>query len=168
VIDATPEIHSTREFAKRHGGTAWLCYFNENQKGSAKWDPEQHIVQVNRTEALDAAKRGIRDGEVVLPRRVPLLETLAEHLASDAKKLIEDGETGTKSYRYIRGGTNHYSLAFTYDWLACERERRTCGADCFTEVIDEDDDSMRPIMWPLVRLHRSEGFDSPPRWNMDY
>ena len=78
-------------------------------------------TEAHRTEALDAAKKGIRDGEVALPRRVPLLETFAEHLASDAKKLIEDEETGAKSYRYIRTGTNHYSLAFTYDWLASEQ-----------------------------------------------
>jgi hypothetical protein len=166
VIDAMPEIHATREFAKRHGGRVWLCYFNENQKGSAKWDHQQHIVQVNRTEALDAAKRGIRDEEVVLPRRVPLLETFAEHLACDAKKLIEDEETGAKSYRYVRTGTNHYSLAFTYDWMASEQERRSWG-DWFINVIDDDDDSMRPIMYPLIRMHRNEGLDWPPRWDPD-
>jgi hypothetical protein len=55
VIDALPEIHATRAFAERHRGQVWLNYFNENQKGSYKWDQEQHIVQVNRTEALDAA-----------------------------------------------------------------------------------------------------------------
>ena len=60
---------------------------------------------------LDAAKKGIRDAEVVLPRRIPLLEKFAEHLASDAKQLIEDEETGAKSYRYVRTGVNHYSLA---------------------------------------------------------
>ena len=166
VIDAMPEIHSTREFAKRHGGRVYLNYFNEHQKGSVKWDYEQHIVQVNRTEALDAAKKGIRDGEVVLPRRVPLVETFAEHLASDAKKLIEDEETGAKSYRYIRTGTNHYSLAFTYDWLASEQERRSSG-DCFINVFDEDDDSMRPIMWPYIRAMRNEGVEWPPRWDRD-
>jgi hypothetical protein len=167
VIDAMPEIHSTREFAKRHGGRVWMCYFSESQKGKAKWESEQDIVQVNRTEALDSAKKGIRDGEVVLPRRVPLLETFAEHLASDAKKLIEDEETGAKSYRYVRTGTNHYSLAFTYDWLASEQERRTCG-DCFPHLLDDDDDSpFRPIMYPLIRAHRNEGFEWPPRWDRD-
>jgi hypothetical protein len=127
VIDAMPEIHATRAFAERHRGKVWLNYFNENQKGSFKWDKETHIVQVNRTEALDAAKKGIRDSAVVLPRRVPLVEEFAEHLASDAKKLIEDEETGAKSYKYIRTGTNHYSFAFTYDWIASERERRSGG-----------------------------------------
>jgi hypothetical protein len=34
--------------------------------------------------------------------------------------LDEDEETGIKKYRYIRTGTNHYSLAFTYAWLATQ------------------------------------------------
>jgi len=119
---------------------------------------EQHIVQVNRTEALDAAKKAIRDGEVVLPRRVPLLEEFAEHLASDAKKLIEDEETGAKSYRYIKTGTNHFSLAFTYDWIASERERRSSGFLAFTFG--------ETIMGPGLKRHAlNEGFDWPPRWD---
>ncbi len=164
VIDALPEIHATRAFAERHRGQVWLNYFNEGQKGSYKWDHEQHIVQVNRTEALDAAKKAIRDGEVILPRRVPLLETFAEHLSSDAKKLIEDEETGAKSYRYIRTGTNHFSLAFTYDWIASEDERGWTD-DCFISVGDDDEDeSMRPIMWPAIRMMRNEGSEWPTRW----
>ena len=154
VIDAMPEIHATRQFAQRHGGHVWLCYFNENQKGSAKWDSDQDIVQVNRTEALDSAKKGIRDGEVILPRRMPVVQEFAEHLASDAKQLIEDEATGAKSYRYVRTGTNDYSLAFTYDWLASENERRYRG-DGFI-LFDDDDDSMRPIMWTLRKAMENE------------
>jgi len=165
VIDALPEIHATRAFAERHRGRVWLNYFQETQKGSAKWDQEQHIVQVNRTEALDAAKKGIRDGAVILPRRVPLLETFAEHLASDAKKLIEDEETGAKSYRYIRTGTNHYSLAFTYDWIASERERRQSSAWVHKELRPED----RPIMYDLIQGLRHEGGGEwPPRWDTKF
>ena len=165
VIDALPEIHATRAFAERHRGHVWLNYFNESQKGSYRWDEEQHIVQVNRTEALDAAKKGIRDGEVILPRRSPLLETFAEHLSSDAKKLIEDQETGSKTYKYIRTGTNHYSFAFTYDWIASERERRA-GSGGFVSVGDED--CWRPIMWPVLQHRRNEGFEWPIRWKKEF
>ncbi len=163
VIDALPEIHATRAFAQRHGGRVYLNYFNEHQKGSAKWDWEQHIVQVNRTEALDSGKKGIRDAEVVLPRRIPIVDTFAQHLASDAKQLIEDEETGAKSYRYIRTGTNHFSLAFTYDWLASENERRSCAADCFT-IIDDEDDSVPPID-SLLRAMRNEYGEWPIGWD---
>jgi hypothetical protein len=156
VIDAMPEIHATREFAQRHSGRVWLCYFSESQKGSVKWDREQHIVQANRTEALDSAKKGIRDAAVVLPRRIPLLEEFAVHLASDAKQLIENEETGAKSYRYIRTGVNHYSFAFTYDWLASEDERRVYSGLGIVAIGET-------IMGGLIRAHRAEGFDWPPR-----
>lgn len=157
VIDALPEIHATRDFSNRHRGSVFLNYFNESQRGSTKWDREQHIVQINRTEALDAAKKGIRDEQVVLPRRGRLLEEFADHLASDAKKLIEDEETGAKSYRYLRIGTNHFSLAFTYDWLALEQERRGSGGLCFAFG--------GTIMGSSLAAHaRAEGVEWPLRF----
>ncbi len=73
---------------------------------------------VNRTEALDASRTAIREKRVVLPRRQPLLETFAQHMTCDAKVLDEDEETGIKKYRYIKTGTNHFSLAFTAAGMA--------------------------------------------------
>jgi hypothetical protein len=163
VIDALPEIHATRAFADRHRGQVWLNYFNESQRGSYKWDKDQHIVQVNRTEALDAAKKGIRDGHVILPRRGRLVEEFADHLASDAKKLIEDEATGAQTYRYLRTGTNHYSLAFTYDWIASERERKSSPWDTFIGPIGEETMSGR-----LIRSMRHEGLEWPIRWDREY
>ena len=42
------------------------------------------------------------------------METFARQLAADAKVLDEDEATGAKKFRYIKTGTNHFSLAFTY------------------------------------------------------
>lgn len=116
VIDGLPETHATRAFAQRHGGV-YLNFFNENQRGSPKWDPENRMVSVNRTEALDASRMAIRDRKVVLPRRLPIVEEFAQHMAADAKLLDEDEETGARKYRYIRTSADHFSLAFTYAWL---------------------------------------------------
>jgi hypothetical protein len=157
VIDAMPEIHATRAFAERHRGHVWLNYFIESQKGAYNWNEEEHIVRVNRTEALDASKKAIRDGAVALPRRVPLLDEFAEHLASDAKKMIEDEETGAKTYKYIKTGTNHFSLAFCYDWIASERERRGVGI-----CIAVGETIMGPAM---KRLALGEGFEWPMRFD---
>ena len=118
VIDALPEIHATRAFARRFPGRVWLNFFNENQRGSYRWDEKDRVVRENRTEALDASQRLIREGQVILPRRLPLLEEFAAHMSSDAKRLLEDEETGSQVYRYIRTGTDHFSLAFTYDCIA--------------------------------------------------
>ena len=121
VVDGLPETHATRAFAKRQAGRVYLNFFNENQRGSAAWNPQERIVQINRTEALDASRAAIRDKLVSLPRRDRLVEQFAQHMASDAKVLDEDEETGAKRYRYIKTGTDHFSLAFTYAWLAAER-----------------------------------------------
>jgi hypothetical protein len=118
VIDGLPETHATRAFAQRHRGHVYLNFFNENQRGSTNWNRDELKVEVNRTEALDASRAAIRDKKVVLPRRVPLVEMFARHMASDAKVLDEDEETGAKKYRYVRTGEDHFSLAFTYAWMA--------------------------------------------------
>lgn len=117
VIDGLPEIHATREFARRNGSRVHMNFFNENQRGSAKWDPEAQTVQINRTEALDASRAAVREGLLVLPRQCPLVEEFARHMAADAKVLDEDEDTGAKRYRYIRTGPDHFSLAFTYAWM---------------------------------------------------
>jgi hypothetical protein len=39
-------------------------------------------------------------------------------MTHDAKVLDEDEETGIQRYRYVKLGTNHYSFAFTYAWMA--------------------------------------------------
>ncbi len=49
------------------------------------------------------------------------LEQFAHHMAADAMVLDEDEETGAKKYRYIRTGEDHFSLAFTYAWMATGR-----------------------------------------------
>jgi hypothetical protein len=118
VIDGLPETHATRAFARRHGGHVYLNFFNENQRGSARWDSKDLKVEVNRTEALDSSRAAIRDGEIALPRRLPIVEEFARHMSSDAKVLDEDPDTGAKKYRYIRTGADHYSMAFTYALMA--------------------------------------------------
>jgi hypothetical protein len=122
VIDALPETHATRDFAGRFPRRVWLNYFNENQKGGYRWDEKENVVQENRTEALDASRKAIRDGLVILPHRSALVDEFAAHLAADAKRLEEDPDTGSQVYRYLRTGTDHFSLAFTYDCIAWSGE----------------------------------------------
>jgi hypothetical protein len=121
VIDAMPEIHATRGFAAQHAGRVWLNFFLESQRGSYQWDRDQRIVRENRTEAMDASRKIIRDAKLVLPRACKVLEEFAEHVANDAKRLEEDPDSGAQVYRYKKLGTNHFSLAFTYDCIAWSR-----------------------------------------------
>jgi len=122
VIDAMPEIHATRGFSTRHRGRVWLNFFQESQRGSYQWDREQRIVRENRTEAMDASRKIIRDEKVVLPRVCKVVEEFAEHVANDAKRLEEDPDSVAQVYRYKKLGVNHFSLAFTYDCVAWSRD----------------------------------------------
>ncbi len=120
VIDGLPETHSTRDFARRHRGDVFLNFFNESQRGSARWDRSEQTVCINRTEALDASRAIVRDKKLTLPPRSPEIEEFARHMSCDAKVLDEDPDTGAQKYRYVRTGPDHYSLAFTYGLMALD------------------------------------------------
>jgi len=138
VIDGLPETHATRAFAERHRGQAFLCFFNEHQRGAPKWNDEDQIVQVNRTEALDASRTAVREKKLVLPRGSSEVEMFARHMAADAKVLDEDQTTGIKKYRYVKTGENHFSLAFTYAWLASKDLPPPFNPDSFATEPFED------------------------------
>ena len=50
------------------------------------------------------------------------MREFADHMSADVKQLKEDPDTGARSFRYVKTGTDHYSLAFTYDCIAWSRE----------------------------------------------
>jgi hypothetical protein len=118
VIDGLPETHATREFAQRHPKQVFLNFFNEAQRGSIRWDDKDLKVEVNRTEALDASREAVREKKLVIARGLPEIGEFARHMACDAKILEEDEDTGAKRYKYVRTGADHFSLAFTYAWMA--------------------------------------------------
>ena len=123
VIDGLPETHATRDFARRHRRKVYLCFFNESQRGSARWDRKDQKVEINRTEALDMSRAVIREKGAILSRGLPLLQEFARHMSCDAKRLDENPDTGEKKYRYVRTGENHFSMAFTYACMAYSKMR---------------------------------------------
>jgi hypothetical protein len=125
VIDAMPEIHATRAFALRHAGRVYLNFFAETQRGAFRWDHSERLVYENRTEALDASRKVVRDRKVVFPRAGEIMREFAEHMEADVKRLVEDPDTGEQTFKYVRTGADHYSLAFTYDCVAATRDTWT-------------------------------------------
>jgi hypothetical protein len=139
VIDGLPETHATREFVGRHRYKAFMCFFSETQRGAPHWDSDTLHVNINRTEALDMSRAVIREKQVVLPRREPIVEEFAQHMACDAKMLEEDEETGIKKYRYIKTkGVNHFSMAFTYAWLATQANTGWRGFKDYMQWFNEN------------------------------
>ncbi len=118
IIDGLPETHAARDFAHRHRGRTFLCFYNEHQRGKTRFDYRNVKVEVNRTESLDGSRAAFREKQVLLPRRCKIMEEFARHLTHDAKVLDEDEETGIKKFRYIKTGVNHFSMSFNYAWMA--------------------------------------------------
>jgi len=131
VIDALPETRKAREFALRHQGKVFMNFYNENQKGEAKWDEEQFIVQENRTESLDASHSLYEHKHNVLPPRSPEAEEFAAQCANVAKKLEENTDTGSKRFVWVKLGDDHFRHADNYACIAM-----TTYTPCMSEVFE--------------------------------
>lgn len=114
VVDGMPEIRNARAFANNHKGKVFLNFYNEHQKGHYKWDERNLMVSCNRTESLDASHRMILDQKISFPKECKIVREFAEHLHNTAKKLEEDQVTGSKRYKYVKLGPDHFRHAFNY------------------------------------------------------
>jgi hypothetical protein len=123
VIDALPETRLAREFARRHQGKVYCCFYNEHQKGSYGWNERELTVTANRTEALDASHNEINQGLITLPAENDTVRDFAIQLANVARVLQTDPETGSSRYVYIQTGPDHFRHAQSYELMARQSER---------------------------------------------
>lgn len=130
VVDGLPETRNARAFAERHRGIVYLNYYNEYQKGKYKWNDGDLTVQCNRTESLDASHQSILKGEIMLPRETDMVRDFALHCHNVAKKLEEDEESGSKHYRYVRLGSDHFRHALNYAIIARGEVADSFFGDC--------------------------------------
>ena len=124
VIDALPNTHAARAFAKRFPGRVWCSYYGAGHKGTAAWEFDKEntrIVSVNRTEALDAW----RDAYKMRKRRIPRVEDevseYVRQMTNVLRKIEEDPETGQKKAVWVRRGPDHYAHADSYAEIALKR-----------------------------------------------
>ncbi|MBL0233223.1 MAG: phage terminase large subunit family protein [Chitinophagaceae bacterium] len=118
VIDALPETRKARELMNRHKNKVWLCFYNDNQKGSYAWNEDERIVSVNRTESLDVGTQSIISSTITLPARNQWIEMFAKHCSNIAKTSEENKETGAKKYTYKKLGPDHLRHALNYCQIA--------------------------------------------------
>jgi hypothetical protein len=118
VIDALPETRLSREFAKRHNGKVFCCFYNEHQKGAYAWNEKELTVTANRTESLDASHNMISTEKVLLPKESDTVHEFARHCSNVARVLQTDPESGFSRYVYIKTGSDHYRHALNYEVMA--------------------------------------------------
>lgn len=125
VMDALPEAHAAIAFSQAPGlrGKWWLCHYDTGKHPApAKWveDEERRYLKVtaHRNATLDRVLASYREGLVELPRRDPIVEEFAKHVAALVRNEQTDDETGEVTTKYIQTGPDHWGHADGYANLA--------------------------------------------------
>jgi len=124
VIDALPNTHAARAFARRFPGRVWMNFYSATQRGGAAWSRDQEgspIVSVNRTESLDAWRDAYKLQRRRLPRGAADLAEYRRQMTNVLRKVEEDPVTGEKRARWIKRGPDHFAHADNYAEIALGR-----------------------------------------------
>ena len=125
VIDALPNTHAARAFARRFSGRVYLSYYNAGKGRAAfSFDTENTpVVSVNRTEAFDAWRDGYKQGLRRIPRVEGPVGEYVRQMTNILRAVREDPTTGAKRAVWIKRGPDHYAHADSYAELARKRSR---------------------------------------------
>jgi len=116
VVDALPEERSARKLQQQLPGLVYLAYYRD-LKVPLRFNEPQQTVDVNRTEAMDAALGRIRTSTHVLPLDLP--EEWRAQVKAPVRVLKEDPRTGNPKARYMEGSlADHYAHAAVYSEVA--------------------------------------------------
>jgi hypothetical protein len=123
VMDGLPEPDKTKKFAKLNPARAWACFYSARPQVPLRWDELNGIITVYQTEAMDASHAMLQAGRVVLPQRGAEAMEFAKHCTNVARKKVEDEETGTIKYEWVKVGEriDHYRKAFNFMTMALEK-----------------------------------------------
>ncbi len=122
VIDALPEKRKATELRNRNKSKVHINYYNDNQKGSYKWNDADGIVQEDRTESLDGSHALITKKKLIINKMInPAdLEVFAEH-CSNMARIKETADDGSQRYIWVRTGADHFRHALNYACIASSR-----------------------------------------------
>ncbi len=139
VIDALPDIHKAREFARARPGKVWLAYY-DRQDTDHLWvkgkGSDVATVHINRVQSLDEVFALFQEGQAELPSDARHLggrveggvgEYYREMMA--LKRTLEENAQGNWVARYVsEGRADHYAHAEVYCLLAGKPGSHTGGA----------------------------------------
>jgi hypothetical protein len=140
VIDLEPEVREVHRWQESAGFQVFAADYVKGVLSGPQWSDNEKTLKVNRTESLDETVHKIKSSMIVFPRRGPEgLEEFFKHLTNIAKVLQED-ESGGRTFRWIKTGPDHYAHSLSYCLLASQR------------IGVAEDNS--PGSWTLRRLQR--------------
>lgn len=123
VVDALPDKRGSRAFCQRWRGRAFMCYYDRNRRGAARWNERELTLNMDRTESLDASHTPLYTGAIVLPKQDPEVREFARQCENEVR-IIDELPDGNTIARWDMRGKNHYRHAHNYGWAAMTREMR--------------------------------------------
>jgi len=124
VIDAMPETHKIKEFAKAEPYAVSRAFCTEHYSAKPKWDAKEGTVKANRNEWMDKVHEIFTTKKIRIPRFCPDIDVYSDSLTRTAKTIIENPDTGIRKPRWIKlsgGEGDHYYLSTLYFLLAASR-----------------------------------------------
>jgi len=125
VLDALPESHKAREFARRWHPKVWRAYY-DRQEGDHEWDrggqAGENTVHINRVQALDEMFDRFHQAKAELPSKARHLGGRVENGLGEyyrqmmaLNRTLEQNAQGNWVARYLDGGKDdHYAQAEVY------------------------------------------------------
>lgn len=129
VVDALPDIHKAREFARAWPGKVWLAYYGR-QGGDHNWvkgkGSDVATVHINRVQALGEMFDLFHKGKAELPSDARHLGGRVQHGIGEyyremmaLKRTLEENAQGNWVARYVSEcRADHYAHAELYCMLA--------------------------------------------------
>ncbi len=114
-IDAMPETTMARQFAQRWPGKVRMVrYLHPTASGKRETTEDGvPVLQVSRTEALDAAFARLLQGEEQLPVNLPA--DVRKHWGALTRQIVKTGKTEYAAW--VETGPDHYAHALAYSEL---------------------------------------------------
>lgn len=135
VVDALPEIHSSKEWADRVGlrkkvYRAFYAGANAMMKGqTVAIDENTMTVTINRTPAMDGVFATVAGGNEFWPRDIHEKEEVVQHMTAPVRVTVLDGR-GQERANWIHTQPDHLFHATLYDRMAfLTLPKITFGAD---------------------------------------
>lgn len=119
VVDIRPYEDMARHFQKKVKFKVWLCEYKESTPLGSIFNPNTGLVQVCRTEIMDASHRlVVTPGNLILPRRSDAILEFARQICSPFKVEELNQKTKQMIFRYRKTGPDHFRHCLNYLLLA--------------------------------------------------
>lgn len=122
VVDALPEKRNARDFCQRWNSRAFMCFYDRNKRGAAKWDERNRTLNIDRTESLDSSHTPLYTGNIILPREDSEMRVFAKQCENEVR-IVDELPDGNLIARWDKRGANHYRHAFNYGWAAMTKRQ---------------------------------------------